>query len=157
MERFNGRLPQNVRIVDGLSEFSSYEIARQSDCCAVYTSTLGIELSMMGLQPLICGVPFYSGKGFTNDVPSKAEYVAMLGGAKPPASVDLELLRTFMYLTIFKLVKRPEFLTGIHTDPQCPQITIDTFRGFPESMPVFNSIVRSILDNRSFIDLKVTV
>jgi len=34
--------------------------ARHSDRCAVYTSTLGIELALMGLQPLVCGVPFYS-------------------------------------------------------------------------------------------------
>lgn len=157
MERFNGQIPQNVRIVDGVSEFSSYEIAAHSDCCAVYTSTLGIELAMMGLQPLICGVPFYSDRGFSNDVPSKAEYFELLGGAKRPTGVDTELLLKFMYLTIFKLVKRPEFLTGIHSDPQCPHIEIDTFEGFPESMPVFNGIVRSILENRSFIDLEVTV
>jgi len=92
MERFPGELPSNVRLVDGPSEFSSYEIARQSDTCAVYTSTLGIELSLMGLRPLICGVPFYSNKGFTNDICTRAEYFDFLGGSRRPAEPDLELL-----------------------------------------------------------------
>ncbi len=150
-ERYGGRIPGHVRIVDGTSEFSSYEIAARSERCAVYTSTLGIELSLMGLQPLICGVPFYSGKGFTNDVGSKQAYVRMLGDEVRPAGVDRDELIQFMHLVLFKLIKRPEFLVGIHGHPQRPRIRIETFDGFPESMPVFDEVVECILHNRSFV------
>ncbi|UCE60443.1 MAG: hypothetical protein JSU63_01585 [Phycisphaerales bacterium] len=157
MERFAGELPKNVRIVDGASEFSSYEIARHSDCRAVYTSTLGVELSMMGLEPLICGIPFYSGRGFVNDIHSREEYFAILAGDRSPDGVDLDRLKQFMYLVVFNLVKKPEFHGGIHTNPQCPRVSIDTFAGFPESMPVFNAIVDAILTNTSFIRVKEMV
>ncbi len=56
-----------------------------------------------------------------------------------------------MYQVTFELVKRPEFLVGIHTDPQCPKVSIDTFEGFPDSMPVFGGIVEAILENESFV------
>jgi hypothetical protein len=150
-EHFPGRLPENVRIIDGDSEFSSYEIARHSHRCAVYTSTLGAELTMTGQQPLICGVPFYADKGVTNDIHTRAEYFEFLGGGKEPDGGNPKLLKRFMYHVLFDLVKRPEFLVGIHTDPQCPKVKIDTFEGFPESMPVFNEIVEAILENGSFV------
>lgn len=150
-ERYGRRLPPNVRFVDGPSQFSSYEIAAASDRCAVYTSTLGIELSMMGLRPLICGDPFYAGKGITNDVPSKQDYRRLLGGELEPAAVDRESLLRFMHLVLFRLIKRPEFLVGIHGHPQRPKIRIETFEGFPETLPVWNEIVDCILENRSFV------
>ena len=157
LERFDGRLPPNVRIVDGASQLSSYEIAAHSDCCAVYTSTLGIELSLMGLQPLICGVPFYSDRGLVNDIHCQEEYLQFLSGERRPHGVSVHRLIQFMYLVIFKLVQHPEFLTGLHTGSQCPRIRIDTFEGFPENMPMFNDVVDSILDNRSFIRLEQPV
>ena len=148
---FQQGLPNNVRIVDGDSEFSSYVIADHSDRCAVYTSTLGVELTLAGLQPLVCGVPFYADKGVTNDIRTKEEYFERLGGTRTPDSGNPELLEQFMYQVIFELVKRPAFLVGIHTDPQCPKVKIDTFQGFPDSMPVFGGIVEAILENGSFV------
>jgi hypothetical protein len=145
-----GCIPDHVRIVDGLSELSSYEIAMHSDRCAVYTSTLGIELTLAGLQPLICGVPFYARKGFTNDIVSRAQYTDLLLGRETPDRADPDLLRRFMHLVLFRLIKRPEFFVGIHKSPQQPRIAIDSFDGFPESMPNFNEIVDCILNRRSF-------
>lgn len=150
IEKQFGEIPGHVRIVDGLSELSSYEIARHSDRCAVYTSTLGIEFTLAGLQPLICGVPFYARKGFTNDIADRAKYEQFLLGQSEPHAADAQLLRRFMHLVLTRLVKRPEFFVGIHKTPQQPRIRIDTFEGFPESMPCFDEIVDCILTRRSF-------
>ena len=59
---YGAQLPANVRFVGPDSEFSSYEIAARSEHCAVYTSTLGAELPLMGANSLICRTPFYSGR-----------------------------------------------------------------------------------------------
>ncbi|MFQ5423425.1 MAG: hypothetical protein ACE5F9_05530 [Phycisphaerae bacterium] len=150
-ERYGGRLPAHVRLVDGHSEFSSYEIAARSARCAVYTSTLGIELSLMGLEPLVCGIPFYSGKGFTNDVESKEAYADLLAGDTDPPGVDRDALIQFMHLVLFRLIKRPEFLVGIHGHPQRPKVRLESFAGFPESLPIFNEVVDCILSCRSFV------
>ena len=123
----------------------------------MYTWTLGIELSMMGLGPLVCGVPFYANRGLVNDIQSQEEYFAFLSGEQRPSGVNADLLKQFMYLVIFLLVRQPEFLVGIHTDPQCPKVRIDTFEGFPRNMPIFNDVVESILENRSFIRLEQPV
>ncbi len=148
-----GGLPPLVRIVDGRSELSSYEIARHSYRSAVYTTTLGIELTLMGLQPLICGVPFYSRRGATHDVRSKEEYARLILGEERPSGVDRELLQKFMHLVLFHRLKRPEFFVGIHRTPQEPRLQIDSFAGWPDSMPVFNRIVDDILAGRSFVHL----
>lgn len=152
LERY-GCIPAFVRIVDGESELSSYEIARHSDRCAVYTSTLGIEFALMGLAPMVCGVPYYSRKGFTHDVSSKEQYTRLLAGEEHPRNTDVEMLKRFMHLIIFKLLKHPEFIVGIHDTPQQPIVKIDTFEAFPESMPEFNRIVDCILERKSFIRL----
>lgn len=146
-----GTLPDHVRIVDGASEISSYELARRSSICAVYTSTLGIEFTLLGLQPLICGVPYYSRRGFTNDIRSRSDYSAILGGSSKPGSSDPELAKRFMHMVIFRLLKRPEIFAGIHGSPQQPIVSIETFEGFPDSMPVFRSIVDCILERRDFV------
>lgn len=151
-QRYDG-IPQHVRVIDGASQFSSYEIARHSRRCAVYTSTLGIEFALMGLQPLICGLPYYARKGFTNDVTSREQYTRWLLTEPAPQGSDPVLLRRFMHLVLFRLVKRPEFFDGIHRSPQQPRIRIDTFEGWPESMPVFNQIVDDLLEGGSFIHL----
>ncbi len=148
-----GYIPHHLRMVDGESELSSYEIARMSDRCAVYTSTLGVEFILMGLQPLICGVPYYSRQGFTNDVIRKSHYARLVSGVDVPRASKAELLKRFMYLVIFKLLKHPEFIVGMHATPQQPRIHLDTFEGFPTSMPEFNTIVNRILDRKSFINL----
>ena len=57
LERFGGCVPDNVRIVDGESQLSSYEMAAHPECCAVYTSTPGIDLHRMGREPRGRGVP----------------------------------------------------------------------------------------------------
>ena len=41
----------------------------------------------------------------------------------------------------------------MHGHPQKPRIRIETFEGFPGSMPIFDGIVDSILNRRSFVDL----
>jgi hypothetical protein len=151
IEKRYGEIPRHVRIVDGRSEFSSYEIAARSDRCAVYTSTLGIELTLMGLQPLVCGVPFYARKGFTNDVIDLNQYAELMLGKSEPRAADPVQLRRFMHLVLFDLVKKPEFFDGIHKTPQQPCVRVDSFEGFPESMPVFNEIVEQMLAGGSFL------
>lgn len=153
IEQRYGGVPSHVRVIDGASQFSSYEIARHSRRCAVYTSTLGIEFALMGLQPLVCGLPYYARKGFTNDVTDREQYARWLLTDPAPQGSDPVLLRRFMHLVLFRLVKQPEFFDGIHGSPQQPRIRIESFEGWPESMPIFNQIVDDLLAGGSFIHL----
>lgn len=148
---FGGRLPGNVRIIGSESDFSSYEIAKNSRHCSVYTSTLGAELTLMGLAPLICGTPFYSGRALTADIEDRQQYFDILAGRREAPKPDPVGLRKLLHLVVFKLVKRPEFFSGIHDHPQQPRIVLDTFEGFPRSMPIFDEIVECILNRRSFV------
>lgn len=149
-----GTIPENVKIIEPESEISSYEIARNSGYCTLYTGTLGIELALMGMKPIICGTPFYFNKGFSNDVYSKNDYFEILSGRKELVQPNQELLKKFMYIVLYKLVKQPEFFVGYNGHPQNPVVRINTFKNFPESMPVVNDIVESIVGNKSFISME---
>ena len=107
----------------------------------------------MGANPLICGTPFYSGRNLTADIASRDQYFEILNGQSARPAVDSDNLRKFLHLVIYRLVKRPEFFDGMHGHPQKPRIRIETFEGFPGSMPIFDGIVDSILNRRSFVDL----
>lgn len=148
---YAGGLPSNVRFVGPDSEFSSYEIAARSEYCSVYTSTLGAELTLMGANPLVCGTPFYSGKALTADIDNRDQYFAILDGKSPKPATNPDNLRKLLHVVIYQLVKRPEFFVGIHGHPQKPRIQINSFENFPESMPIFDGILNSILHRRSFV------
>jgi len=151
---FGERLPPNVRLIGADSPLCSYTIARHSHRYAVYTSTLGAELTLMGLRPLICGRPLYAGRGLTCDVETPEQYFDWLDSANDLPEPDVEGLKKLLHLVVFRLVKKPEFFDGIHGHPQKPRIRIESFEGFPESMPVFDEIVECVATGRPFVTVE---
>lgn len=82
-----------IEIIDSESNIKSYDIAEHVDFNVVYTSTLGLELPLMGIKPIVLANPYYSGFGFTQDPTSfdEIEDYFLLGYKKSLNSKEIEL------------------------------------------------------------------
>jgi hypothetical protein len=107
------RVPENVTVVGADEDVSSYELMRDADLGLVLTSTVGLELALLGTPVIVAGKPHYSGRGFTNDAASAEDFIAMLeaGLADPHALVaDRELARRYANAFLFDI---PLAWTGV--------------------------------------------
>ena len=98
-------LPANVRVIDSDDPTSSYSLLEQTDVVLVFSSTTGLEASMMGKPVIVAGQTHYRGKGFTIDAVDPDDYQAQLSKLLDhPASFrpDVERARRYAYLLFFR-------------------------------------------------------
>jgi hypothetical protein len=97
-------LPSHIKIVPPESDLSSYVLMQMSDVGLVYTSTTGLEMALDGKPVIVAGQTHYAGKGFTYDVASRDEYLALLNrlvDLSPLSAEAIERARRYAYLFFF--------------------------------------------------------
>jgi hypothetical protein len=70
--------PEHVIVVPPESEINTYDLIELAHLGLVYTTTVGLEMSMHGVPVIVAGSTHYRGKGFTDDPGSWDEYVETL-------------------------------------------------------------------------------
>lgn len=73
--------PPNVRVLSADYKINSYDLVDAARVGLVYTTTLGLEMAMIGKPVIVTGQTHYRGKGFTLDPESWEQYVETLQGA----------------------------------------------------------------------------
>jgi hypothetical protein len=81
------RLPEHIRLIGPKDKVNTYDIVEVADLGLVYTTTVGMEMSMFGTPVIVSGSTHYRGRGFTYDPDSWVTYFKLLGQilAKPSA------------------------------------------------------------------------
>ena len=100
-------LPGNIRIVESRDPLSSYRLLEAAQLGLYYTGTLGLEMTMMGIQAVTPARPLYGGYGFTREAATPEGYFGMIRKAfeDPDASAltqkEIELSWVFadLYMT----------------------------------------------------------
>ena len=98
-------LPDNVSIIGPDDPTSTYTVLEDTDLVLVFSSTTGLEASMMGKPVIVAGQTHYRGKGFTVDAEDPSDYEFVLGKAlADPAAYrpDVDLARRYAYLLFFR-------------------------------------------------------
>ncbi|MGH9460054.1 MAG: hypothetical protein ACRD1X_02465, partial [Vicinamibacteria bacterium] len=97
-------LPENVRVIAPDRDLSSYTLMKLAQCGLVYTSTVGLEMAMLGLPVVVAGETHYSGKGFTLDPSTRTEYRAAIWEAleRGRDPVVREMARRYAYALFFR-------------------------------------------------------
>jgi hypothetical protein len=67
--------PEHVIVVPPESEINTYDLIELAHLGLVYTTTVGLELSMHGVPVVVAGETHYRGKGFTEDPKTWEEYI----------------------------------------------------------------------------------
>jgi hypothetical protein len=73
--------PDNVRVLPAGYKVNSYDLVEAARTGLVYTTTLGLEMAMLGLPVIVLGRTHYRGKGFTHEPEDWDTYLAALEGA----------------------------------------------------------------------------
>lgn len=98
-------LSNNVKIIPPESDVSSYALMQMSDVGLVYTSTTGLEMSLLGKPVIVTGKTHYAGKGFTLDAKDRDDYLHLVGNIaqiEPLSPRLLEMARRYAYLFFFR-------------------------------------------------------
>jgi hypothetical protein len=71
-------IPENIHLISADDQINTYDLLKFSDLGLVYTTTVGLELSMSGIPVVVSGITHYRDKGFTLDPSSWEEYFNIL-------------------------------------------------------------------------------
>ena len=98
-------LPENIHIIPPEDKTNTYDLMEIADFGLVYTTTVGMEMAMSGLQVIVTGKTHYAGKGFTLDPQSWQEYEQMLDRvSQNPKSARLtpeQIEKAWLYAYLF--------------------------------------------------------
>jgi hypothetical protein len=100
-----GELPTHVKLLDPDTDISTWSLFDVTDYGVTIRGSIGFELPCFGKPALTAGTGFYSGRGFTVDSESAAEYLGRLARVHeldPPTAESVELAKKHAY-ALFKL------------------------------------------------------
>jgi hypothetical protein len=101
-------LPENVHLLPADAQVNTYDLVNTADFGLVFTTTVGMEMAMIGLPVIVTGQTHYRGKGFTLDVDSWESYFNVLQGvlesreAYVPTREQVESAWTYAYRFFFE-------------------------------------------------------
>jgi hypothetical protein len=73
------RLPEHIHLIGPKDTINTYDVVEVADLGLVYTTTVGLEMTMSGLPVIVSGETHYRDRGFTHDVDSWVTYFKLLG------------------------------------------------------------------------------
>ena len=107
MEKFP-ELPENIHLLPANAKVNTYDLVNTADFGLVFTTTVGMEMAMIGLPVIVTGKTHYRGKGFTLDPDSWDSYFEILNKVvnSPksfrPTRVQVEAAWTYAYRFFFE-------------------------------------------------------
>jgi hypothetical protein len=101
-------LPKNIHILRADAKINTYDLVNTADIGLVFTTTVGMEMAMIGLPVIVTGQTHYRGKGFTLEPDSWDEYFETLEKVisvpkdYAPSHEDVESAWTYAYRFFFE-------------------------------------------------------
>jgi hypothetical protein len=108
-------MPSNVIIIEPKSNVSSYSLARIADANLLWNGTMGLELALRGIKPVVIADAYYANKGFTLDFLAFEDlesYLINMQGKPSVSESEKRLLEVFCYHNRFKRRFNAPFYKG---------------------------------------------
>ncbi|MDA8964592.1 hypothetical protein N9H09_00260 [bacterium] len=108
-EYFRGDLPCNVTLIEPEDDVNSFSVIDISDVGVVNTSTVGLEIAMLGKPSIIISETHYRKKGFTVDVEDERSYFSEIESALKRPCIPIgkqELAKKYFYMMMFLYQKK---------------------------------------------------
>jgi hypothetical protein len=102
------KLPENIHLLPAGAKVNTYDLVNTADFGLVFTTTVGMEMAMIGLPVIVTGQTHYRGKGFTLDVDSWESYFETLNKVLEspqdyrPSRAQVEAAWTYAYRFFFE-------------------------------------------------------
>jgi hypothetical protein len=72
-------LPEYIHVIHPEEKINTYDLIEITDIGLVYTTTVGLEMTLKGIPVIVAGKTHYRDRGFTYDPASWVEYFKLLG------------------------------------------------------------------------------
>jgi hypothetical protein len=101
-------LPENIHLLPANAKVNTYDLVNTADFGLVFTTTVGMEMAMIGLPVIVTGQTHYRGKGFTLDPDSWDSYFEILNKVVEspkdfrPSREQVESAWTYAYRFFFE-------------------------------------------------------
>jgi len=101
-------LPENIHLLPADAKVNTYDLVNTADFGLVFTTTVGMEMAMIGLPVIVTGATHYRGKGFTIDADSWDSYFEILNKVLDspddfrPSRQQVESAWTYAYRFFFE-------------------------------------------------------
>lgn len=100
---------ESITVIDSDEQVNSYELIKGMEFGLIYSSTIGLEMTHMGKNCLVAGMPWFRNKPFVIYPSTREEYFATLGLmtlGKKQFEPDIDELYRTVWFVYFNRVKR---------------------------------------------------
>ncbi len=100
-----GQIPSHIYLIEPEEKVNTYDLLEFADLGLVYTTTVGLEMSMRGIPVIVAGQTHYRNRGFTYDPESWGNYFEMLENLLEAPEVErlsqMQIELALRYATLF--------------------------------------------------------
>jgi hypothetical protein len=147
-------LPTHIHLLPADAGVNTYDLVNTADLGLVFTTTLGLEMAMVGLPVIVTGQTHYRDKGFTIDPDSWDDYFDVLDKvlAAPelyrPSREQVEMAWTYAYRFFFEYPRPyPWHVQHFWDDVESwPLDRVLADEGLAKFAPTFQSLVGDPID-----------
>ena len=108
-------MPKNIVLIEPTDQISSYTLASLANANLVWNGTIGLEIAMKGIKPIVVADAYYSNKGFTLDYLKIDRLFYDLQNEKISTKLSIrekQLLEVFCYHIRFNRKFNPPYYKG---------------------------------------------
>ena len=120
-----GELPAHITVLPADSDISTHSLFTAMDYCVTVRGTVGVESAVLGIPVLTAGDGPYSGRGFTIDSASQAEYlnrVSHIDAVPSPTEEQRALAEQFAYAYFISRTLELETITLEYHESLAPEL-----------------------------------
>ena len=67
-------IPENIKIISSADKINTFSVVKKANIGFVFTSSIGLEMAMLGLPVVTAGCVHYAGLGFTYDPKNQEDF-----------------------------------------------------------------------------------
>lgn len=145
-------LPENVRVIEPQEKVNSWSIYPVADLGLVHTSTVGMEMQLLGVPCAVVSRTHFRGRGFTIDVESREDYFDLLANWSSDRA-DPERLRTLAVRYAYLLFERYQLPFPVLYEARPSEVRAFNFTTVEELLadPTVRLIVDAIENRGDFL------
>jgi hypothetical protein len=93
LQKYFGALPEHIKLMEADTPVNTFSLFDLADYGLTVRGTIGMELPCSGIPVVTAGTGRYSGRGFTVDPATRADYLAVLARLENVPRLDAEAVR----------------------------------------------------------------